>query len=90
MHQRTQRHNKPRHQRRADGQEPANASDLANSSRNYGPTDYQRNGFARCDVFKAAEDHAACVKRLQQTPQGSVEGGGLLWEYTYEVPASGS
>lgn len=88
--QRTQRHHKPRHQRRADGQEPANASRLANSSRNYGPTDYERNAFARCEVFKAPEDRAACVKRLQQMPQGSVEGGGLLREYTYEVPANGS
>ena len=87
---RTQRHHKPRQHRNMDGQEPANAASLATSSQNYGPTDYERNAFARCEVFKVPEDRAACVKRLQQMPQGSVEGGGLLREYTYEVPANGS
>ena len=88
--QRTQRHHKPRQHRNMDGQEPANAASLATSSQNYGSTDYERNAFARCEVFKVPEDRAACVKRLQQMPQGSVEGGGLLREYTYEVPANGS
>ena len=81
---------KPHHSQRDSSGEPANASRLATSSQNYGPTDYERNAFARCEVFKVPEDRAACVKRLQQMPQGSVEGGGLLREYSYEVPADGS
>lgn len=84
------RHSTQRHHRYTQGQEPANASRLATSNQNYGPNDYERNAFARCEVFKVPEDRSACVKRLQQMPQGSVEGGGLLWEYSYEVPAGGS
>ena len=81
---------KPRHSQRDSSGEPANASRLATSSQNYGAADYQRNASARCDIFKTPEDRSACAKRLQQAPQGSVQGGGVLREYSYEVPADGS
>ena len=30
------------------------------------------------------------MERMRQTPKGSVQEGGLLREYSYEVPANGS
>ena len=78
-----------RHNQRSRSGEPANANRLA-TDRGATMTDYQRNAFARCDVFKTPEDRKACMERLRQTPQGSVQEGGLLWEYSYQVPADGS
>lgn len=48
--------------------------------------EYQRNALKRCEVFKADDDRRACVERVRQ-PQisGSVEGGGLIREYTQTV-----
>lgn len=45
---------------------------------------YQRNATARCAVFKDAQDHADCEKRMgpSATVSGSVDGGGLLREET--------
>ncbi|WP_051603162.1 hypothetical protein [Simplicispira psychrophila] len=85
------RHNAPmrHHNQRGSGVEPANANRLASDS-GATTTDYQRNALARCDVFKMPEDHKACMERMRQVPDGSVQGGGLLWEYSYEVPANGS
>ena len=66
--------------------EPANVDRLVND-RPHTMTEYERNALARCDVFKTRPEHRACVERLQRPAQGSVEGGGLLREYSYEVPA---
>lgn len=82
------RANAPRHHR-ANGVEPAKANRLA-TDMGKTSTDYERNALARCDAFKAREDHRACVERMQQPAQGSVMGGGVLREYSYEVPANGS
>lgn len=87
---RNARHNMaPRHSRTNSVGEPPNASRLA-TDRGATAEDYERNALARCEVFKTQEQKMACVERMRQTPQGSVEGGGLLWEYSYEVPANGS
>ncbi|NMM80919.1 hypothetical protein B2J86_08285 [Acidovorax sp. SRB_14] len=78
---------RPMHRRHhhRDGVEPANADRLAGSQRS-SMTDYERNALARCDVFKTQDDRRACVERMHQPAQGSVSGGGLLREYTYEEP----
>lgn len=48
-----------------------------------------RNALARCAVFKVEEDRRACASRVTQgQDSGSVEGGGILREYTYSVPAN--
>ena len=51
--------------------------------------EYQRNALKRCDVFKADDDRRACVERVRQ-PQisGSVQGGGVIREYTQTVPVA--
>lgn len=46
---------------------------------------YQRNAMARCEVFKTPEDRHACAERVRQSGDGSVQGGGILREYTQEV-----
>lgn len=46
---------------------------------------YQRNALARCEVFKTPEDRHACMERVRQPGSGSVEGGGILREYTQEI-----
>jgi Ni/Co efflux regulator RcnB len=47
---------------------------------------YERNALNRCGIFKTEDDRRACVERVRQ-PQlsGSVEGGGLIREYTQTV-----
>lgn len=54
-------------------------------------TDYERNALSRCEIFKTPDDRKACVERVRQ-PQisGSVQGGGLIREYTQtvQVPAA--
>ncbi|WP_284337199.1 hypothetical protein [Comamonas sp. NoAH] len=49
-------------------------------------TEYQRNALRRCEVFKTDDDRRACVERVRQ-PQisGSVQGGGVIREYTQTV-----
>ena len=88
--QRAQRHTPTsrRGQRTGSG-EPANADRLA-TDRGASASDYERNALARCEVFKTPDERKACKERMNQTPKGSVQGGGLLWEYSYQVPASGS
>ena len=66
------------------GGEPANADRMANQVG--GPDEFARNSVARCSVFKTQEDQRACVERVRTPGQGSVDGGGVLREYTYEVP----
>ena len=69
---------------RGHGGEPANADRMANQVG--GPDEFARNSVARCSVFKTQEDQRACVERVRTPGQGSVDGGGVLREYTYEVP----
>ena len=57
------------------------------------PNEFERNALRRCEIFKTDLDRQACVERVRQ-PQisGSVQGGGVLREYTqtYQVPAPAS
>ena len=79
-----------RHNPRITGAgEPANADRLA-TDRGATAADYERNAMARCEAFKTPDERKACRERMRQTPQGSVQDGGLLWEYSYQVPADGS
>ena len=54
------------------------------------PNEFERNALRRCEIFKTDLDRQACVERVRQ-PQitGSVQGGGVIREYTqtYQVPA---
>jgi hypothetical protein len=71
------------HDRSGPGGEPAGlkASNAGVS------TDYTLNSVQRCSVFKTPEDRRACLDRMQKptSVQGSVDGGGELREYTYQV-----
>ena len=54
-----------------------------------GPTQYERNAFARCQVFKTDIDRHACAERVKQgAVSGSVESGGILRESTVQVPVN--
>lgn len=53
-----------------------------------GETEFQRNALARCSVFKAQEDRHACEQRVRAPGSGTVEGGGILREYTQTVPVA--
>ena len=86
---RAQHHRMQRQHHRARNGEPANANSLAHDMGD-NRADYRQNAMARCSVFKTQEDHKACIERMRQRPEGSVQGGGLLWEYSYQVPADGS
>ena len=77
----------PRHSRYNHAGEPPNADRLA-TDRGASAADYERNALSRCDNFKMQEQKNACLQRMRQAPQGSVQGGGLLREYSYEVPAN--
>lgn len=49
---------------------------------------YVNNALSRCSVFKMEEDKRACVERVTKgQDSGSVQGGGILREYTYTAPA---
>lgn len=55
--------------------------------RGEGMDQYQRNALARCEVFREPEDRRSCVERVRTAPvSGSVEGGGVLREYSEQVP----
>ncbi|WP_200843890.1 hypothetical protein [Pantoea sp. 18069] len=48
---------------------------------------YQRNALARCDAFREADDRRSCVERVRSAEvSGSVRDGGVLREYTEQVP----
>lgn len=48
---------------------------------------YQRNALARCDVFRNADDRRSCAERVRSgESSGSVRDGGMLREYTEQVP----
>jgi hypothetical protein len=50
---------------------------------------YEHNALARCQVFKADSDRHSCEQRMRHGHvSGSVEGGGMLMEYTEQVPVS--
>lgn len=52
-------------------------------------TEYERNAFARCQVFKTDIDRRACADRVKQgAASGSVQDGGILRESTIEVPVA--
>ena len=78
-----------RHNQRSRSGEPANADRLA-TDRGATASDYERNAMARCEAFKTQQDRKACGERMRQAPRGSVQDGGLIREYSYEVPAGGS
>lgn len=55
--------------------------------RGEGLDQYERNALARCDVFREAEDRRSCVERVRTAPvSGSVKEGGVLREYSEQVP----
>ncbi len=48
---------------------------------------YQRNALARCDAFRDPEDKRSCTERVGSSDvSGSVRDGGVLREYTEQVP----
>ena len=54
-----------------------------------GANQYERNAFARCEVFKTDIDRQACVGRVKSgAASGSVQDGGILREGTIQVPVS--
>jgi hypothetical protein len=52
--------------------------------------DFSANAMKRCDVFKDADDQAACKARVtgENKAQGGVAGGGVLRETQTVVPAA--
>ena len=54
--------------------------------------DLQANAMARCDIFTAASDKAACRDRVagQGTTDGSVAGGGVIRSLEVQTTAMGS
>lgn len=55
-------------------------------------SELRQNALRRCDVFTAADEKQACVRRItgEGTVSGSVESGGVLRETTTTVPAPSS
>lgn len=52
-----------------------------------GMDQYQRNALARCEVFRENEDRQSCANRVRSSDvSGSVRDGGVLREYTEQVP----
>lgn len=50
-----------------------------------GLSQYQRNAYARCSVFKTEVDQQACMARVKDgAVSGSVKDGGILREVTVE------
>ena len=55
--------------------------------RDQGMDQYQRNALARCEVFREADDRRSCADRVRSSEvSGSVRDGGVLREYTEQVP----
>lgn len=62
-------HKNKKHAKSAQHKAAAGAAD---AKRGTGPndaqaTEYQRNAFKRCDIFKAKEEHKACVDRVRHS-----------------------
>ncbi len=54
-----------------------------------GMDQYQRNALARCDVFREPQDRRSCVERVGSGQvTGSVKDGGVLREFSEEVPVT--
>ena len=54
-----------------------------------GMDQYQRNALARCEVFRETQDRQSCVNRVRSAEvSGSVRDGGVLREYTEQVPVN--
>lgn len=69
------KHAKPAHHEAADKKRTVGPNDAE-------ATEYQRNAFKRCDIFKTDEDRKACVDRVRHSQaSGSVEGGGIMREH---------
>lgn len=52
-----------------------------------GVNQYERNAYARCQVFKTDIDRRACADRVKQGAiSGTVQEGGILRESVIEVP----
>lgn len=50
-------------------------------------SNFQNNAMARCDAFKNDGDRRSCLDRVRDGQiSGSVEGGGVIREYTEQVP----
>lgn len=94
------RHNKPRHAqpRRAESQhvdssqtrEAAAARQAERRGQlgdSHSANQYEHNALARCQVFKADAERYTCEQRTRSGHvSGSVGGGGMLKEYTEQVP----
>ena len=87
-------HHHKNHNRSADpaAREAAAAREEARRGRlgdGQSANQYERNAFARCQVFKTDVDRHACAERVKQgAVSGSVEGGGILRESTVQVPVN--
>lgn len=74
-------HRGPRGERGHRGPPPAGRHDGSSMST------YERNALARCDVFKQEGDRHSCVERMRGgSVSGSVRDGGVLREYSEQVP----
>lgn len=82
---------KKQHMQEPKGKQPKSKGDKPKRDKSHGPkgtahaqqdsamNDYERNALRRCEVFKNAEDRAACVARVRQPSlSGSVESGGVI------------
>lgn len=50
-------------------------------------SNFENNAMARCDAFKNDGDRRSCMDRVRDgQTSGSVQGGGMLREYTEQVP----
>lgn len=55
--------------------------------RDQGMEQYQRNAVSRCEVFREAEERRSCADRVRSAEvSGSVRDGGVLREYSEQVP----
>ena len=95
VHRKPHKGHHERHEHMARGssstKEAAAARQAQREGRLGGGTEdqYQRNALARSGVFKAEMDKQACVERIRNgQASGSVEGGGMIMEYTQQVPLS--
>lgn len=79
---------RPMHERNSSSRETAAANAEAKKGKlddGQGPNQYERNAFARCEVFKTEIDRMACAERVKNgAVSGSVKDGGILREVTVE------
>lgn len=84
------RHNHHRHDGKSMNREDAAARAEARRGKlddGQSANQYERNAFARCEVFKTDIDRQACADRVKQgAVNGTVESGGILRESVIQVP----